>query len=170
MVMERSISLASIILIAIQPPKVLSRRPSFDAITVVLGFESVGSAVIVAQPDDVAVVAASRCATIRGHIDLGDSPIQHRHIHVFDINAGFDPIDAIGTTQAGIRRKRGYIQRKKRSFGFLHFLADPNSAKLKHWSRNESRLRNRQGKIGSLAARRKNRGIRFSHNLCEDSQ
>ena len=41
------------ILIATQPAKVLSRRPSFDAITVVLGFEFVGSAVLVAQPYDV---------------------------------------------------------------------------------------------------------------------
>ena len=82
------------------------------------------------------VVDVSRRPTIRGHTNLGDSPIQHRQIHVLpgvqDINAGFDPINAIGTTQAGIRRKRGYFQRKKCSFGFLHFLTDPNPAKLKH--------------------------------------
>jgi hypothetical protein len=69
---------------------------ALKAITVVLGFEFVGSAVLVAQPYDVTVVGASRRATIRGHINLGDSPIQHRHIHVLpgvqDINAGFDPI------------------------------------------------------------------------------
>jgi hypothetical protein len=72
-------------------------------------------------------------------VNLGYSPIQHRHIHVLpsvqDLSAGFDPIDAIGAAQSGFRRKRGYFEGKKLSFRFLHFITNPNPSKLEHWSR-----------------------------------
>jgi len=44
--------------------------------------------------------------------------------------ASFDPLDPIGATQAGFRRKRGYFPGNEISFGFLDFITDPNPAKL----------------------------------------
>jgi hypothetical protein len=41
-------------------------------------------------------------------------------------------MDAIGAAQSGVRRKRGYVQGKKLSFGFLHFITDPDPAKVEH--------------------------------------
>jgi hypothetical protein len=60
--------------------------------------------------------------------------MQHRHIYVLpgiqNISASFDLIDTIGTAQARFQRKRGYLPRKKPSFGLLDFIADMNPPKL----------------------------------------
>jgi hypothetical protein len=90
----------------------------------------------------------SLCATVRGHVNLGYPLIQYRYVQVLpaiqNISASFDPIDAIGTAQAGFRRKRGYFPGKKRSFGFLDFITDPESRETR------TSLRLRSSKVDML--------------------
>jgi len=142
------------VLIAIQPPQEFSRRPSLDAIVVVLRFAFVGATVLRGQGKHVAAVGVSLCAAVRGHVNLGYPLVQHRHVYVLssiqDISASLDPTNAIGAAHAGFRGKRKHFQGKKLSFGSLHPITDPNPAKLERWG-NEIRRQSGQWKIGYLA-------------------
>jgi hypothetical protein len=136
------------LLAVLRPAEPFSRKLTHKTIAVWPRSEFVRAAVLLSQRKHVAVVGVSLCATVRGHVNLGYPLIQYRYVQVLpaiqNISASFDPIDAIGTAQAGFRRKRGYFPGKKRSFGFLDFITDPESRETR------TSLRLRSSKVDML--------------------
>src|SRR6202521_4850361 len=137
------------VLAVLRPAEIVSGKLIHKTIAAWPRFEFVRAAVLLHHRKDVAVVGIPVCATVGGHVDLGYPPIQHRHVHVLsgiqNISASFDPIDAIGAAQAGVRRTRGCFPGKELSFGLPFFITDPNPSKLEgsglqncYWERGRS--------------------------------
>jgi hypothetical protein len=80
-------------------------------------FQFVRVAILLRQRKHVPVVGVSLCPSVRGQVNMGYPPMQHRHIYVLpgiqNISASFDLIDTIGTAQARFSKKARVFSKKE---------------------------------------------------------